>query len=143
MASSLGEGEVLPALLESMILGYSVIADGWLDPYARLAEIGTRPAILQNWLKTGQVEGADLANPPLEPYSAFSGLATREDRVAALKEYLEARQKFHSSILNKVYTLDNVADADREWEIREQIEEALKQLLNEIKQSGESEAVPR
>ena len=143
MATSLDEGEVLPALLESMILGYVVINSGWLDPYARLAELGTQPAILRNWLKTGQIEGAEMASPSLAPYSALAGLATREERVKALTEYLDSRLHFHGSILEKAYTLDNVAEADREWELREQINQALIDLKDEVMQSDTSESVPR
>jgi hypothetical protein len=143
MATSLGEGEVLPALLESMILGYVVINSGWLDPYARLAELGTQPQILSNWLATGEFDGTAAASPKIAPYEGLTGLASREERVTAFAAYLDKRLGFHESILQQEFTLENVGEADREWELRTQIQEALEQLKRDVTQSGASESVPR
>ena len=143
MATSLDEGEVLPALLESMILGYVVINSGWLDPYARLAELGTQPQILSDWLATGEFDGTDAASPKIAPYEALTGLASREERVTAFAEYLDKRLGFHASILEKEFTLENVGEADREWELRTQIQEALEQLKRDVTQSDATESVPR
>jgi hypothetical protein len=143
MATSLEEGEVLPALLESMILGYVVINSGWLDPYARLAELGTQPQILSNWLATGEFDGTDAASPKIAPYEALTGLASREERVTAFAEYLDERLGFHASILKKEFTLENVGEADREWELRTQIQKALEELKSEVTKSDAPKSVRR
>ena len=143
MATQLDEGEVLPSLLESMILGFAAIDSGWLDPYARLAELGTSPEFLNSWLKTGEIKGAATASPPLSPIESLKNLETRKERASKFAEYLDKRLKFHQSILEKDFTLDAIGEADREWELRTQIKEALEKLKQDVTRADSAEGLTR
>jgi hypothetical protein len=63
--------------------------------------------------------------------------------VTAFAKYLDERLRFHKSILEKEFTLENVGEADREWELRTQIQKALEELKSEVTKSDATESVPR
>ena len=137
-------GDVLPSLLESMLLGYVAITSGWLDAYARLAEIGFGLQDLKAWIRTGEVPRQQDSTVGITPIPSLAGLGTPEERVAAFTEYLAERIADHKAVLSKEYSLHEIGDVSREWELRVHIQEALVELGKRIPEiADESNSVPK
>ena len=145
--SSHGEmpsGDVLPSILESMLLGYVAISSGWLDAYARLAEIGFGLKDLKSWIRSGEVPNHGEASPGITPIDSLAAAGTKEERIANFIKYLDTRLDNHESVMKTVYSLDEIGEATREWELRREIHHALMDLKNQIADfSTEEESVPK
>ena len=145
--SSHGEmpsGDVLPSILESMLLGYVAISSGWLDAYARLAEIGFGLKDLKSWIRSGEVPNHGEASPGITPIDSLAAEGTKEERTANFIKYLDTRLHDHEPVMKTEYSLDEIGEATREWELRREIQRALVDLKDQIaKFSTEEESVPK
>jgi len=129
----LGDAEVLPALLESLILGYAGMGSGWLRAYARLAALGSaKNTELSQWITRGTVETPLDTTPSVGVVSGWADAAIPQDRLAKVQELIHHRRARVEQLINQTYDLDSILTAPRDWEIRRQTGEALDQLAKSI-----------
>jgi hypothetical protein len=94
-------------------------------------------------LKTGEIKGANEASPALSPFESLKGLETRRERVEKFVKHIDERIKFNETLIEKSYALYDIGEADREWELRVQIEAALKKLKEDATKADSTQGPPR
>lgn len=125
--------EVLPALLEAMILGYATINSGGLRSYARLAALGDiSNSELANWILTGKVVAPDSTSPSVGVVEAWANLATPSERKDIVLENLRKRTERAAELFKITYNLESVPTATRYWELREVFKAAFADLTSDI-----------
>ncbi len=125
--------EVLPALLEAMILGYASITSGGLRAYARLAQLGgANNAELEHWVTTGEVKAEATTNPGVGVWSTWTDAATPQERKELLLKDVQGRLDRVAAQMKITYTLETVPQATRYWELREVYKSALGSLQTTV-----------
>jgi len=129
----LGDAEVFPALLESMILGFAGLQTGWLRAYARLADLGSQTnSELDDWIATGTVASPEGTSPEVGVVAGWASAATAEERLAKVKDLLVKRTERVGELLNTTFDLESIHTASRDWEIRREIQLAIQSLTNSV-----------
>jgi hypothetical protein len=129
----LGDAEVFPAIIESMILGFAGLKSGGLRAYARLADLGKQSnSELDDWITTGTVASPEGTTPAVGVVAGWASAATAEERLAKVKEILAKRRGRVNDLLNTTFDLESIHTASRDWEIREEIKLAIESLTNSV-----------